>query len=249
MGDRRAPGPTSDIAESERDLALFLSLANHDLQAPLRTLRSFVELAAEENPSPFLDEAVAIAHRLQGLIRATLTYGRLHRHRLRLRSIPLADAVAVGMDRVGVELVERGAEIHIAPDLPAVLADRALLGMSIEAVLDNATRFVDPDRQPRLSIDAQPAAAGTRVRLRIHDNGVGIAPGDRERCFEPAVRLASPGRSVGHGFGLAIVRRALGMMDGTCGLADTANGHGIQVWLELPAVPVDHLEPEPVTDA
>ncbi len=238
MGRGSTDQPTDQrIPENEvrRDLDLFLSLANHDLQAPLRTLRSFVELAAEEHPSPFLDEAMAIAGRLQRLLRATLTYGRLPRHRMRLRAVPLPVAVELGMQRAGLDLSERPIDVKLASGMPAVLADRVLLAMGLEAILDNALRFAHPERQPVITIDA--VAAGDRIRLRIDDNGLGVPAADRQRCFDPMVRLAGSGRAPGDGFGLAVVRRACDMMRGTCGMADTADGLGVRVWLELPAVP------------
>lgn len=240
MGEGRDPGGEDVLARLERDLAMLLSLANHDLQAPLRTLRSFVELAAEEHPSPFLDEAVAIAGRMQSLLRAVLTYGRLHRHRLRLRAVPLAEAITAGLDRVGVELDERQAHVEIADGLPPVVADRALLGMCLEAVLDNATRYVANGRKPALRIDA--VVAGDRVRLRVSDNGVGVPPASRERCFEPGARLPIVGGPPGNGFGLAITARACAMQGGRCGMDDTPGGVGLQVWIELPLA-TDDVDP------
>lgn len=235
MGEGRDSYEGDRQARIERDLTMMLSLANHDLQAPLRTLRSFVELAAEEHPSPFLEEAVAIAARMQTLLRAVLTYGRLHRHRLRLRAVPLAEAVAAGLDRVGLELDEREARVEIADPLPRVIADRALLGMSLEAVLDNATRYRAPDRSPSLRIDA--TVVGDRVRLNITDNGIGLPPEHRARCFDAGTRFSSNGAPPGNGFGLAVTARACALQGGGCGIDDSPTGVGLRVWIELPAAP------------
>lgn len=240
MGKGRDSERWLEPDELERDLKMLLSLANHDLQAPLRTLRSFVELAAEEHPSPFLDEALAIANRLQGLLRATLTYGRLPRHRLRTRRVELADGIESGMQRLGIDLMEDGPEVIVAGDMPPVLADRTLLGLSLEAILDNAIRFAHPERPLVVRLEAQ--AEGPQVRLQVADNGVGVPSAERTRCFEPTVRLHGSVIHEGHGFGLAVVRRACAMMGGTCGMSDTADGLGIAVWIALPAVPSDHRD-------
>lgn len=239
MGEGPTPTLSAERARLERDLAMFLSLANHDLQAPLRTLRSFVELAAEEHPSPFLDEAIALASRLQGLVRAALTYGRLPDHRLDLQPVPLAEAIAAGLDRVGLELEDRHAVVEVAEDLPWVMADRVLLALALEAVLDNATRYVDPRQVPELKIDA--VTDGRYIRLRVADNGVGVPPAERSRLFEPMARSRGGGGGgiPGFGFGLAVVRRACHLQHGRCGMDDTPDGTGARVWLELPRAPDD----------
>lgn len=227
MGEGR-PEPIE--AEIRRDRAMFQSLANHDLQGPLRTLRGFVELAAEEHPSALLDEAATLAARLQGLVRAALGFARMLDHPVQLRPLDLGAAVRDALARAAVELHTRGAVVDVAPDLPPVRADAALLAHALDALVDNAARYTRPEQPPRIRIDAH--ADGPTVRLRITDAGPGLAPADRVRAFDPLVRLNG---EPGHGLGLAIVRRAAALHGGDCGLEDAPDGVGLRAWITLPA--------------
>jgi len=71
--------------------------------------------------------------------------------------------------------------------------------------------------------------------IAVEDDGPGIAPEDRERIFEPFVRL-DPSRSRetgGAGLGLAIARAAIEGHGGTIALSDSAGG-GTRATVTLP---------------
>ena len=58
-------------------------------------------------------------------------------------------------------------------------------------------------------------AAGDRVELHVDDDGPGIAPADLPRVFERLyTSRTAPGRTLGTGIGLAIVRELARAMDG-----------------------------------
>jgi signal transduction histidine kinase len=72
------------------------------------------------------------------------------------------------------------------------------------------------------------------VRLWIEDNGIGIAPEDRERIFRLFERGKVKNKYAGTGIGLAIVSRGMERMGGRVGLESTL-GAGSRFWVELPA--------------
>ena len=71
------------------------------------------------------------------------------------------------------------------------------------------------------------------VRLNIRDNGIGIAPEHQERIWNVFERLHDRESYVGTGIGLAIVKRAMSRMNGSCGV-DSKPGEGSTFWIELP---------------
>ena len=71
------------------------------------------------------------------------------------------------------------------------------------------------------------------MRIVIEDNGIGIEPSDRDKLFEPFIRLSGQDTYPGTGLGLAIVRRALERMGGTSG-SEPGAGQGSRFWIELP---------------
>ena len=53
------------------------------------------------------------------------------------------------------------------------------------------------------------------LRFEVEDTGIGIAPEDQDRIFEPFEQVAKGGRQKGTGLGLAITRQVVELMGGT----------------------------------
>jgi len=70
------------------------------------------------------------------------------------------------------------------------------------------------------------------VRLWVEDNGIGIAPENRERIFGAFERLHSKQAYPGTGLGLAIVRKGAERMGGRVGV-ESEQGKGSRFWVEL----------------
>src|SRR3712207_9089842 len=79
---------------------------------------------------------------------------------------------------------------------------------------------------------------GPRVRLWVEDQGPGIPAKDRDRVWEPYVRLdrdVVEGATGGSGIGLAVVRELVALHGGKTWLEEPAGG-GTRVGVELPAM-------------
>jgi signal transduction histidine kinase len=79
------------------------------------------------------------------------------------------------------------------------------------------------------------------VRLWVEDDGIGIAPEHQRRIFDPFQRLHGVEAYPGTGIGLAIVRRAVTRMGGSCGI-DSEPGQGSRFWVELRAAEQEERE-------
>ena len=122
---------------------------------------------------------------------------------------------------------------EVAPELAerAFLGDAQRLGQVLTNLVANAIKFSQRGRV-LVSVVADPPAgdrADTRVTLRfaVSDEGIGIAPHDQARLFEPFTQAdASATRTYGGtGLGLAISRRLVELMGGGIWL-ESALGHG-----------------------
>jgi two-component system, OmpR family, sensor histidine kinase KdpD len=102
-------------------------------------------------------------------------------------------------------LSDRAAEVRfsIDPELPAVRADAAQLERAFANLLENARSYSDG-----LPVSVIARRTGSRVLVRVVDQGPGIKPAERERIFEPFYRGPQAGRQpwTGSGLGLAIAR-------------------------------------------
>jgi signal transduction histidine kinase len=70
------------------------------------------------------------------------------------------------------------------------------------------------------------------VRINVQDNGIGIAPEQRERVFGMFQRIHPASDYEGTGIGLTIVRRAAERMGGRVGF-ESEPGKGSTFWVEL----------------
>lgn len=235
--ERRVAERTAELAERNVQLEAFSAAVAHDLRAPLRAIAGFgrallqdARLTAEAQRDA--ERIVAAAARLDHLIDELLTYSRLSLRQIPRTPVRLDEVAQAGLEHVAEEVGVRGAEIEVASPLPSVLGHRSTLVEVIANLLDNAVKFVAPGTRPQVRVSAEMREG--RVRLSVADNGIGIAPRERERIFEPLERLHGHETYPGTGIGLAIVRTGVERMGGRVGVEDRPGG-GSTFWVELEA--------------
>jgi signal transduction histidine kinase len=179
---------------------------SHELRTPVARVRFAVELLADaEQPADRAQQAEAIQQDLQELdelISELLTYASLEGGRQPQRE-------ALHLDHFLGARVEEAARIRasVAIDLVAfpleIQADALLLKRALSNLLANAVRY--GRNHIRVGMEQQ----GTTVQIWVEDDGPGIPVEDRERVFEPLVRLdQTRSRDTGGvGLGLALARR------------------------------------------
>ena len=102
---------------------------------------------------------------------------------------------------------------RFASELDTIVADPERLRQILMNLVSNAQKFTPEGG----SIQITCAGDEERVRISVHDNGVGIPPEQLERIFEPFVQAHRPaelGVEQGVGLGLAISRELARAMDG-----------------------------------
>jgi len=121
---------------------------------------------------------------------------------------------------------------EIAPGLPRVAADGALLKSAVWNLVQNAVQSVESrGGTVRVSLSPESASSGRRLVLRVEDDGDGIAPGDLPRLFEPYFSK----KEGGLGLGLAMVRRIVEDHGGRITAENRAGGErGAVFSLSLP---------------
>ena len=118
---------------------------------------------------------------------------------------------------------------HVDPGLPAVRANRALLGQCIANLLSNAIKFTPKERTPNVRIWSE--SEGSLVKVVVEDNGIGIAPKDQQRIFQ-LFQCVGPANYDGSGIGLAVVAKGVARMNGRIGV-DSRPGEGSKFWIQL----------------
>ncbi|QUG75764.1 two-component system sensor histidine kinase RstB [Erwinia sp. E602] len=184
----------------------------HELRTPLVRLRYRLEMSDNLSAA----ESAALNRdigQLEALIEELLTYARLDRPRveLNLQAFDLADWLEERL--LDFRLVHP--EFTIELDTPQRenpgVADARLMERVLDNLVNNALRYAGGRLRVGLWFDGHLAC------LQVEDDGPGIPAEERERVFEPFVRL-DPSRdraTGGCGLGLAIVHSVAQAFGGT----------------------------------
>ncbi len=232
---------TAAARETASELQTFVYSVSHDLKTPLFSILGLAGILKEETPPgdariAYLDRLLANAARMDAQIRELVTLAKIGTYTPKPEPVDLAALARDTAASLEVRIRGRGARVEIDPDMPVVVADRALLGRILENLLDNALKYVPPDRAPHVRVFAGRATLAGRpaVRLCVADNGIGIAAKDRERVFALFSRLRALPDVDGTGAGLSIVKRMVERLGGAVDF-ESEPGGGTRFLVDLPA--------------
>ena len=111
---------------------------------------------------------------------------------------------------LGHQIGSRHIVVEIGP-LPRITSDRAAIEQIFGNLLDNAIKYLDPERPGRIEVSAEEMA--DMDIFRVVDNGRGIAEDDMDKVFAP-FRRAGAQDVPGEGMGLAFVQTLLHRLGG-----------------------------------
>ena len=187
----------------------------HDLRTPLTRLRARLyqlqQLPMEEahalSLSLAMEESEAIMLRFQGLLRIS----ELEDSRRRLAFSPFQPAALLQQAHDFYEPMAQEKHqlltLELAPDLPALHGDQALMFEALVNLLDNAIKFTPPGGHIRLCAKV---AEGV-LHIEVIDNGPGIPEAERESVLRRLYRGNATRQQPGHGLGLSLVAAIIRM--------------------------------------
>ncbi|WP_376753379.1 ATP-binding protein [Delftia tsuruhatensis] len=241
--------------------SLFLSTTSHEIRTPLSAVIGLLELAQDREKLglPHRD-VLASAHKAaQGML--LLLGNVLDLHRIESGHIdstlqPVALRPLIEDMAPLLQGLAHGKRLSLRTEVGSgvdhsVTADPLHLKQVLFNLLSNAIKFTE---RGSVTLRAHGASRHDRLLLQmeVEDTGIGIAPQDQARLFQPfsQVEGAHQDRAFGSGLGLSITRRLLEHMGGTI-TVDSAPGRGSRftVRLSLPLVEPDHRMQADVTPA
>jgi signal transduction histidine kinase len=227
---------SAELEAVNQELEAFSYSVSHDLRAPLRHIKSFLQLLQDEAASlssagrGLLERTAESAEAMDKLISCLLEFARTSRADIRRKSFSTRKLV----DEVVGELDLSAREIRweIEP-LPEVIADPALLKQVWFNLLSNAVKY---------TIRRKPAVVHIACRhhpeefeFRVIDNGAGFDMKYVDRLFGVFQRLHEETEFEGTGIGLANVRRIIARHGGRT-WAEAKIGEGATFYFTLPRV-------------
>jgi two-component system sensor histidine kinase/response regulator len=227
----------AELELSNTALRHFTDAASHDLRAPLRSIRAFLEALAHEasdrlepQARDYLERSRRAADRMDALLVSLLGYARLRRRPARVEV-----ACREVVEHVWADLNERVAttEATLAlGELPRVQGDPDRLYQLFLNLIGNALKFRRPDAAPRIVISSE--RRGSFWSFSVEDNGIGVEAGHRARIFAAFERLHEQSKFDGAGLGLAICQQIVEQHGGRIWM-EPAPVQGARFCFELPA--------------
>lgn len=234
----------AELERANEEVKNFAYIVSHDLRSPLVNLSGFaaelrlaigvlapvvetalpqlpasekakVEAAWRQDIPEVLDFIRSALAKLDRLISALLKLSRLGRTELHLEPIDTAALVGSILHTLSHEIAQRQVRVSVGA-LPVIVADCIAMEQVFGNILDNALKYLSPERPGRIAITAERTPEETVFRIR--DNGRGISAEDLPKLFMPFRRFGKqdvPGEGMGLPYVQALVQR-----------------HGGRIWAE-----------------
>ncbi len=211
-----------------RDRTFLLTAIGHDLRTPITRLKLRAEWMDDEEQR---GKMLADLDELEGMVAATLAFGRDDAASESMRAVDLAELLRTILDEAA-DARTGGAELtgYEGPDHQPVRARPVAIKRALSNLVNNALNYGGNAR-----VCLQEPKDGL-VTVLVEDNGPGIPPGELDRVFEPFHRLeVSRNRETGGtGLGLPIARNILRAHGGDVVLSNRPSG-GVKAAVTLPA--------------
>lgn len=237
-----------NLRRINKEMEGFTYIASHDLRSPLVNLKGFasemrlgldelrplVEKSMENSDEKTRNQAMRImddeipdalnyihtsVEKMDKLTTAILELSRLGRRSLAIEPLDVAAIVRRCLDTLHHQITMKCVRVDVHP-LPPVTADALSVEQVFGNVIDNAIKYLDPERPGHLEIGGFSTYRETTYWVK--DNGRGISKSDMEKIFEIYRRAGNNAEIPGEGMGMAYVRTTLRRLGGAIWCESTA---------------------------
>ncbi|MEO6730620.1 MAG: PAS domain S-box protein [Ferruginibacter sp.] len=199
------------LSDANEELEQFTSIVSHDLQEPVRTIRSFLQLIEqklddqpEAELKTYITKAIKAASRMKELITNLLEYSQLDKSDIKREAVNVEELLNEALQNIKTSVDAAGASIVIEGEVETVYGDRIQLVQLVQNLVSNAVKFTN-GQKPEVVIKS--TEENGQVKFGISDNGIGIAESNVNKVFEIFRRLNSDKAFPGTGIGLAICKK------------------------------------------
>ena len=225
---------------------------SHELRSPLTSIQSLAEIlrdypdTSQMEQNNLLDVMINEIHRLSRLINQVLDFQKIETGKMQWRTEPVDLLQVIKGACEATQQLVRDKQMRLSLDLPSqvpmLTGDSDQLMQAMVNLITNAVKFCQPITG---RIHIRLAHENNKMRIMVHDNGIGIRSEDHEAVFEQFRQIttaAGRGRPQGSGLGLAITRRIIDQHKGRIWV-DSELGLGATFHILLPLLsPIEKLQ-------
>lgn len=249
----------ADLAHANKNLEQLTFIASHDLQEPLRKIRTFSNLLLESFGKKLPTEGIRFVERIQKsatrmteLIKDVLDFSQIKNSKNAFLKTDLSDIFTDVLDDFKTFLEEKRAVIK-RDDLPVLEIIPIQIKQLFYNLISNSLKFSDAKRQLVITVTSQTLTKDTvskypalnpkipHVEIIFSDNGIGVEPQYSEKIFHIFQRLHTREEYPGTGIGLALCKKIVINHRGEI-FAESNKKEGISFRIILPLIQISTEE-------
>lgn len=257
-----------ELRQLHADMEAFTYITSHDMRSPLVNLKGFshelsmavsdmrdllepqkdkldgktwqrLETTLKEDVPEAIGFIGNAVDRIDTLTTAILDLSRIGKYIYRNEKVNSQAVVDKVLGAQSYEIGNKQVEVTVGP-LPEVVTDPLALEQVFSNLIDNAVKYLSPDRPGRIDISCVETARDFVFAVR--DNGRGIEPADADRVFHIFRRARNTADVRGLGLGMAFVKATLRKLGGAIWF-DSTVGEGTTFHVSLPRKTVKSAAP------
>ncbi len=213
---------SEELERSNSQLEKFVHIASHDLQAPIRRVKQFLDLLEQELGNDLTEDiaehmsvVVKNSQQMEKLLAALFEYATACHGKVNLSTVSLDKPIDQALDAISIIIEETDAVIRRDP-FPQVQCDCVMIGIVFQNLVGNALKYIK-GRKPEIHLLAREEEIGWVFGVR--DNGIGISDEHKEMIFSSFKRLHTKEEFTGSGIGLSTCKNII-------------ERHGGKIWVE-----------------
>lgn len=224
--NRSLESKNKELERSNKELSSFSYIASHDLQEPLRKIKTYSDLIVETESDTLPDQAkhyfntiTKSASRMQQLIQDILSFSQISTFSVEMKDVDLNITISEIVGHYDEQLRQQQLIIKVGK-LPTVKGIPFQIMQLFQNLISNAIKYRKESAIPEIAITAE-LIGGDGLpdrdidyikkyhKIIISDNGIGFDSQYADKIFELFQRLHGRDEYSGTGVGLAICKKII----------------------------------------